>query len=169
MMSQTVDTQDSRANGLPPSDCAWRGIDLCREGDWQEGFYWLSLAADSSVDTNAVPSLFFAFLGYGLAKIQGQVSEGVRLCRRAVDLDIYQPESYLYLASTLLLAGDRRSAIDAVEQGLQIDATHEGLRLLKIQLGRRRQPVLPFLDRQNFVNRSLGLLRHRLFGPTSSA
>ena len=30
-----------------PTEVAWRGIELCREGDWQEGLYHLSLAAEA--------------------------------------------------------------------------------------------------------------------------
>lgn len=168
MRSQAVSETDSRPGDAPPGELAWRGIELCRRGEWQEGFYWLSLAADATVETNAVPSLFFAYLGYGLARFQDETVEGVRLCRRAVELDIYQPENYYYLASTLLLAGDRRSAIDAIEEGLQIDASHRGLKELKREIGQRRRPVVPFLPRQNLLNRSFGRLRHRLFGPRDS-
>ena len=168
MSSQAVDDLDSRPGDVAPSELAWRGIELCRRGEWQEGFYWLSLAADATVETCAVPSLFFAYLGYGLARFQGEVDEGVRLCRRAVELDMYQTENYYYLALTLLLAEERRLAVDAVEQGMQIDATHEGLKALKADIGERRRPVLPFLPRTNFLNRSLGRVRHRLFGPSQS-
>lgn len=167
MTVHAVDASDSQTD-LPPEELAWRGIELCRQGDWQEGFYWLSLATTVTVETEAVPSLYFAFLGYGLARFHGEIAEGLKLCRRAVDLDIYQPENYYYLASTLLLTGDRRSAIDAIEQGLQVDATHAGLKELMVDLGRRRAPVLPFLPRAHLLNRWLGRARHRLIGPRKS-
>lgn len=165
MTTPAADNLDSRPDDVPPSELAWRGIELCRQGEWQDGFYWLSLAADATVETASVPSLFFAYLGYGLARFQGEMDEGVRLCRRAVELDMYQAENYFYLASTLMLAGERRSAVDAVDRGMQIDATDGGLKALKAEIGERRLPVLSFLPRHNFLNRSLGRLRHRLFGP----
>ena len=107
-------------------------------------------------------------LGYGLARFHGEVDEGLRLCRRAVEIELYQPENHYYLAATYLLAGDRRSAIDALEQGLQVDATHAGLKELMADLGRRRSPMLPFLPRRHVLNRWLGKVRHRLFGPRKS-
>ncbi len=165
MTAQMVNSPESEPH-VAPGELAWRGIELCRQGQWPEGYYWLSQAADNTVETSSVPSLFFAYLGHGLAKLQGEVDEGLRLCQRAVDLELYQPENYYYLAATHLLAGERRSAVDVVERGLQIDATHEGLRALKAEIGQRRSPVLRFLPRHNFVNRSLGRLRHRLFGPS---
>lgn len=167
-MTTAADYLDSRPDDVPPAELAWRGIELCRRGEWQDGFYWLSLAADATVETTSVPSLFFAYLGYGLARYQGEMDEAIRLCRRAVELDMYQTENYYYLASTLLLAGDRRSAVDVVDRGLQIDASDAGLKSLKAEIGERRSPVLPFLARNHVVNRSLGRIRHRLFGPRST-
>lgn len=169
MTNLAADDLDSRPDDVPTSDLAWRGIELCRDGDWQEGFYWLSLAADATVETASVPSLFFAYLGHALARLQGQMGEGIRLCRRAVELDMYQAESYYYLASTLLLAGDRRSAVDVVDRGIQIDATDDHLKSLKAEIGQRRSPVLPFLPRRHIVNRSLGRIRHRIFGPPKAS
>ncbi len=145
-----------------PSEAAWRGIEFCRRGDWQEGLYWLSLAADVKGDTSELPSLFFAYLGYGLARYQGRMKQGLELCRRSVELEFYQPENYYFLAQTHLLTGDRRSAIEAIEGGLQVDSTHDGLSGLRDELGARLPPVLSFLPRQHPLNRTLGRLRHRL-------
>ena len=164
MKAQAVDSPESQPH-VQPGELAWRGIELCRQEEWQEGFYWLSQAADVTVETNAVPSLFFAYLGHSLARLQGEFDEGLRLCQRAVDLGLYQPENYYCLAATHLLAGERRSAVDVVEQGLQIDAAHQGLRELKAEIGQRRKPVLRSLPRRHFLNRTLGRLRHWLFGP----
>ncbi len=144
---------------------AWHGIDLCRQGDWQEGLYWLSMAADSKVETSSVPSLFFSYLGYGMARDRGELEEGLRLCRRAVSIDVYQPENYGFLARALLLKGDRRAAFDILARGLQLDARHPSLIQLRGDLGERRRPVLPFLPRGHFLNRTLGRWRHRLIGP----
>lgn len=147
-----------------PAEVAWRGIELCREGDWKEGLYWLSLAAGVKQDSSDLPSLFYAYLGYGIARYQGKPRDGVKLCRHAIELEFYQPENYFFLAQTYLLLGDRRSANDAIERGLQVDSDHDGLRSLKGELGSRRPPVLSFLPRKHFVNRLLGQLRHRILG-----
>ena len=145
-------------------DHARRGIELCRRGDWEEGFYFLSVAAESGLETGDMPSEFFAFLGYGLARYQDEVQTGLKLCRRAVEIDGYQTAGHYLLARTYLLAGDRRSAVKAVERGLRIDATSDALLALKAEMGARRPPVLPFLSRRNILNRTLGRLRHRLVG-----
>lgn len=147
-----------------PAEVAWRGIELCRNGKWQDGLYWLSLAAEADAKTSELPSLLFSYLGFGIAKVQGRHGEGIRVAKLGVELDIHQPESYFLLAETHLLRGDRRSAIGVIENGLLIDASNRGLLELKAQLGLRRRPVLPFLPRRHVLNRWLGKLRHRLLG-----
>ena len=147
--------------GANPAEVAWRGIELCRDGDWKEGMYWLGMAAGIR-GRSEMPSQFFSYLGYGIARYQGQKSQGLKLCRHALDLEFYQPENYLYLARTHLLLGDRRSAVDAVERGLEIDAGNDELLTLRDDLGTRRPPVLPFLSRRNPLNQLLGRMRHRL-------
>lgn len=142
-------------------DAAWRGIGLCRRGDWQRGMYWLSKAAGSCAHSGALPAVFFAYLGFGLARYQGKHSQGLMLCRRAVELERYQGDSYLFLARTHFLIGDRRSAWSVVERGLEIDAGNTDLLGLRRELGQRRAPVLPFLARSHPLNRALGRVRHR--------
>ncbi len=157
---------DTRA---PAVESARRGIEICRQGDWQEGFYHLSLAAEAPGETGALPSQFFAFLGYCLARVQGEVGQGLKLCRRSVEIDPYEGEGYYYLARTFLLAGDRRSAIDARERGLRNDAGCRPLLELRSEMGERRPAVLPFLPRRHFLNRTLGRLRHSLLGARRTA
>lgn len=166
-MTTAIDPE--RNNPADPAEVAWRGIELCRQGDWTEGLYWLSLAAGVKQDSTDLPSLFYAYLGYGIARYQGKTRDGVKLCRHAIELEFYQPENYYFLAQTYLLLGDRRSASDAIERGLQVDSDHDGLRTLKNELGLRRPPVVAFLPRKHFVNRFLGQVRHRILGRKGGA
>ncbi len=147
-----------------PVEIAWKGIELCRQGDWNEGLYMLSQAAADEGSGHELPALFYSYLGYGVAKHQKQIAHGLRLCKRAVELELYQPESYYFLAQTQLLDGDRRAAFKVAERGLRIDSTHAGLIELKSTLGERRRPVIASLARRHPLNRFLGRLRHRLLG-----
>ncbi len=149
-------------SGAEPADIAWKGIELCRQGDWKEGLYWLSLAAQAKEETDELPALFYSYLGYGVAKYQKQKQQGLKLCRRAVEIEFYQPEAYYFLACAHLLLEDRRAAVDVVERGLEVDSSHPGLTALRTELGERLSPVLSFLPRRHAVNRWLGLARHRL-------
>jgi len=163
-----MSTNEAHSREAQDIEAAWKGIEMCRHGDWQEGLYWLSLAAGQEAGEEEgirpeFPALYYSYLGFGVAKYQKQQQQGLRLCQRAVDLEIYQPEAYYFLARTHLLDGDRRRAFDVVERGLQVDSSHSGLITLKSELGERRSPVLSFLPRRHPLNRWMGMTRHRLF------
>lgn len=155
------------------ADLAWHGIELCRRGDWQEGLCWLGRAAEAEGQGAAAapghppPALFYAYLGYGIARYQGDGERGLELCRRAVEMEHYLSEGYAFLARTHLLLQDRRSAIEVVELGLEIDAANDDLLEIHAELGKRRPPVLRSVPRRHFANRWLGRIRHRLLGPRS--
>jgi tetratricopeptide (TPR) repeat protein len=144
------------------TELAWRGVEHCRQGEWTLGLYWLSLAAESAPGGEGLPALFYSYLGYGMARFEGNRRQGLELCRRAVELELYQPEAYYFLAETCLLVGDRRSAAEVLEQGLDIDPEHRDLQALERQMGERQAPILTFLPRQHRLNRWLGRLRYGL-------
>ncbi len=139
-----------------------RGLERCRQGDWQDGMVDLAWLAERA-GRGDVPALCYSYLGYGLAHKKGQVKRGLKLCRHAVKLEFYQPECYVNLAQTALLSKRyRHLAATAVLDGLQVDAEHPQLIELSKRLGVRRQPVLSFLSRKNILNRILGWFRHQI-------
>lgn len=137
------------------------GIAACRDGNWSVGIDRLSAAAEAK-SSGEVNSLMYSYLGYGIAKYKNRKREGLALCEHAVKIEFFQPENQLNLARTLMLNGNRRKAVEAIERGLKIDADHHELRNLLLEIGHRRRPVLGFLGRDNFLNVFLGRLRHSL-------
>lgn len=152
---------ERREPDADPSEIAWRGIDLCRAEQWQEGLFWLSSVVDCEADEDSLPPLMFAFLGHCMARLEGQHEEGIRLGRRALELELHQPEAYVLLARTYLLIDDRRQAFTTTQSGLQVDSENPDLLELRQMLGERRRPVFTFLPRQHFLNRYAGRIRHR--------
>lgn len=139
-----------------------RGLERCRNGDWQDGLVDLAFLAERGSHGD-VPALCYSYLGYGLAHHRGQVKKGLRLCQHAVKLEFYQPECYLNLARTALLDDRyRRKAANAVLDGLEIDPEHPELLELQQRIGARRPPIIPFLSRRNLLNQILGWIRHQL-------
>jgi len=139
-----------------------RGIDCCRRGDWNEGLRQLGQIAERG-DPD-LPGIYYSYLGYGIALRERRVREGLQLCRHSVKVEFYQADNYLNLARTCVLARQRSGAVRAVLDGLKIDSHHPGLRAMRRELGIRGRPILPFLDRANFLNQFLGRLRHALRG-----
>lgn len=143
---------------LPDAEAA---VELCRRGQWERGVDQLARLAEQG---SALGAIGYSYLGYGVARTRRQIADGRRLCRHAVKMEFYQPEAFLNLARTELLAGDRRSAVAALESGLALDPDHGELLALGREMGRRRPPVLGFLSRDNFLNQILGRLRHTARG-----
>lgn len=141
------------------SAIAEEGIALCRTGNWLRGMELLRTVAEDEGRHGELPSQFYSYLGFGVARFERRYREGLRLCRHAVKRD-YQPENYLNLARTYMLVGDRKRAVRAVSTGLKIDPSYPRLRELWSEMGMRKRPVLSFLSRDHVLNRVLGKIRH---------
>lgn len=140
------------------------GVQLCREGQWEKGLDRLREVANGSIDPQKLPGTFFSFLGYGMANLHGRKEEGLKLCKRAIEIEFYQADNYVNLARLHLLLKQRREAIDTIEAGLKIDPDHAALNDLHDRIGMRRAPVVGSLGRTHFINRILGKLRHDFAG-----
>jgi tetratricopeptide (TPR) repeat protein len=139
-----------------------KGIDLCRQGEWKDGLFVLGRIADSG--RAGLPGIFYSYLGYGLALYQKRTEEGLKLCKHAVKIQFYEPDNYLNLARTALLASDRAEAVQAVRRGLKVDRNNAQLKELYREMGIRQLPVIRFLSRSNPLNLILGKLRAHIFG-----
>lgn len=138
------------------------GIDHCRAGRWDKGVEYLHYVAARAPEGLGEAGLFLSYLGCGLARTQGRAAEGLALCEQAVKVEFYQPENWANLAEVLLLSGRRGEAINAIEQGIDIDSRYGRLEVIHRRIGRRRAPVLPWLPRSNPLNHLLGKVRSQL-------
>lgn len=84
------------------------------------------------------------------------LKEGIALCQTAMKSDRRAPEVYLCLAQLYLMANARKQAWETIHQGLSYGPTHGGLIGLEAEMGVRKRPVVPFLDRGNPINVHLG-------------
>lgn len=114
-----------------------------------------------AVELDTKNSFYLSYLGLALAKAGGKWEKAEELCSTAVRMNRTQAELYINLCEIYRLAGKRQDAIETLDRGLQL--TKRDARLVKAlsKFGMRRPPVLSFLDRQHFLNRQLGRLRHR--------
>jgi tetratricopeptide (TPR) repeat protein len=140
------------------------GIDHCRAGRWDKGVEYLRYVAEREPQGLSDAGLFLSYLGCAVARTQGRSVEGLALCEQAVKVEFYQPENWANLAEVLLLCGRRAEAINAVEQGTDIDSRYGRLREIHRRLGERRTPVVRFLPRSNPVNHLLGRVRAQIRG-----
>lgn len=101
-----------------------------------------------------------SFFGLALALMQRKYKPAIDLCRRAIDLEFYNGDHYANLARVYVAAGNRKKAVETADQGLKLIHDHEYLKKVRAELGVRARPSVPFLDRTNPINVSLGQARH---------
>jgi hypothetical protein len=158
-MSSRIESQN---DGASPKDLAESAIEICRAGDWSRGLAILAELVKERGLSDSVPGVAYSFLGYGIARYQRQVKEGLRLCQHAVKAQFYHPDCHLNLARVQVLAKNRKAAVTAIAQGLSLDPRNTALRELQNEIGVRKQPVVGFLSRNHMVNRTLGKLRKQV-------
>ena len=141
-------------------DHAEEGLRLCRQGDWNKGLPVLASVLENRWPGEEAPGIIYGYLGYGVARFQGKVRDGLRLCRHAVKEEFYEADNHYNLARVHMLDNDRKSAVASIERGLRLNPEHPGLLDFKREVGIRRNPVLGFLDRNHPLNVLLGRIRH---------
>ncbi len=102
-----------------------------------------------------------SYLGYCIAMERGQITEALNLCRAAIEAEPHNPEHYLNLGRVYLKAKRKDDAIAELRRGLSFGDNKEIKALLE-GLGLRKRTVFPFLSRNNFLNKYVGLILSRL-------
>ena len=137
-----------------------QGIKLLRNGQSAEALEYLRHAAES----NQQNPYYLSFLGVSIARAQRKWAAAVKLCETALSLRRSDAQLYLNLAEVYVSAGRRDDAIAVLDRSLMYLRADARIKRARANLGRRGSPVLSFLDRGHFLNRSLGKLRHRVLG-----
>jgi tetratricopeptide (TPR) repeat protein len=115
---------------------------------------------DSPPIRNPKDASGLSYFGLALAVMQKKFKPAIDLCRRAIDLEFYNADHYANLARVYTLAGNRRKALETLEQGMKVGPENEYLLEVRKELGVRARPAVPFLDRAHPINVSLGQSRH---------
>lgn len=135
-----------------------RGMAAVEREDYQQGFQILSriytLSSDDPVDG-------LSHYGVCVALLHKKHREGLRLCQRAIDIQFYNSVHYANTTKVYLNAGNRKKAVAVLEQGLQRLPKDQVLMDLRERIGWRRGNPIPFLHRDNFLNRAIGKRRAR--------
>jgi tetratricopeptide (TPR) repeat protein len=138
-------------------------IEATREDDYLRALN-LFIEAYGTEDMPALQSSKSAqglsYYGLCLALVRKQYKAAIDLCRRAIDLEFYNPDHYANLGRVYLTAGNRKKALETVEAGLKLSEHHDALLAVRRMIGIRERPAVPFLDRSNPINVSLGQARH---------
>ncbi len=95
---------------------------------------------------------------YGYARILSGDFNSIELCRHAAHKMNADADVHYILARAEMFCKNRLRAVRAIEHGIHLEPHHEGLGFMKKKLGFRQFRPLPFLPRNNVLNRSIGKL-----------
>ena len=155
------------------------GVAAAKAEDYERGLIFLTeaynrfaqrveLKGDAAVGSgtaasrDVVPAVALSYYGLCLALHKGHYKEAARFCEVAIANERVVGEHYLNLARVWDAGGNRRKTVEAIERGLASSPRYSTLQKFRDQIGMRSQPVLPFLTREDPLNKALGKLRFRL-------
>lgn len=93
---------------------------------------------------------------YGFSRVLNGYTDGIELCSDALKGDPKDGDLYLNLARAELFNGNRKIAVEIMDQGLLVDKFHQGLLELKDKIGYRSRSPIPVLKRRNPLNEMIG-------------
>jgi tetratricopeptide (TPR) repeat protein len=104
---------------------------------------------------------YISFLGLSIARAQRKWEQASELCEIAVQLKPTEMQFHLNLGEVYASAGLREKALDKLDDAMELFGEDTRLKQARSKVQNRRNPLVPFLGRQHFLNRELGKLRHR--------
>jgi Flp pilus assembly protein TadD len=132
------------------------GVALLKNGYPQRALVRLRRA----FETEKHNPFYLSFLGLLIARAERKWDQACELCEIALQLRRQEAQFYLNLAEVYASADRRTKALDTLDAGLALFGEDERLKHAWSKLEKRRSPVLPFLRRENVLNRKFGKLRH---------
>ena len=126
------------------------GLENLKSGDTGKALDLL----EQAVELERNP-LYCSTLGVCLAKGKGDFKRAVSLCKEAIKKEPKNSVHFLNLGRVYILANQKKEAIRIFYMGLRYSENREIIAELN-RIGRRRRPIIPFLERSNPLNKILG-------------
>jgi Flp pilus assembly protein TadD len=134
-----------------------QGVQLLKGGYSQKALVELRRC----VEIESSNPYYLSFLGVAMARSEKKWAEATKLCETALQLKRKELQLHLNMAEVYVGAGHRERAIETLDRARESFGPDVRLVKARSRIEKRRAPILPFLDRQNALNKSLGKLRHR--------
>jgi len=114
-------------------------------------------------EMSQIDPLYLSFYGASLSIINKNHGLGENLCRCALQSGKEYPEIFLNLGRVLELAGKKQNAVRVLRNGYRLHSNNLNLLEALQQLSPRGRVPLPFLDRDNILNKYSGIIIRRSF------
>lgn len=128
-----------------------RGIELSKRGKYNEAMKYLT---EKSVKGHVTATSHFA-----MCTVLSDCEKAIEINKAALKREDHNPEIYLNMGKLYNMLNKRELAYRALNQGFSIDPYHQGIKGILKLMGQRRKPPVPFLSRDNILNKTLGFLR----------
>ncbi len=104
---------------------------------------------------------YMSWYGVTLVLVERNWNLGVVLCEQALRQSGPDPDLLLNQARVHLALNQRERAVRAILRGIELWPQDARLAHARDAIGTRRKPIIPFLSRNNPLNRLLGRIRYR--------
>lgn len=133
-----------------------RGKEELDMGDWLSAL----TSFEKAVQLECSP-VHCSFLALCIARERGLYRKAIAICQEAIAMEPANPLHLLNLGRIHLLRGEKIEAIRVFREGLKAGRNQRIVEELE-RLGIRKPPVIPFLSRNNPINKYLGMIFSRL-------
>lgn len=133
-----------------------KGVEAINNGDMVSALAFFERV--TSIDSTPVNRSYLAFC---IARERGQFKKAISMCEEAMKEEPENSVHYLNLGRVYLLSGQRTDAMQILREGLHHEENKDIVDEL-IKLGMRKPPVIPFFERDNLLNKYLGIVFTRL-------
>jgi tetratricopeptide (TPR) repeat protein len=127
----------------------------------KKGYYKAALKCFEEEKCYMLRPFAMSYYALCLARVKKDYENAISLCITALKRAFYSPEIYVNLGRILILSDRKAHALKAFRKGLMLDDTHPGLIRERHAMGLRRRPLIPYLSRENPVNKFFGVLTRR--------
>jgi len=142
----------------PAESCYLKGMRELKIGNHMDALvhFEAALELEKKYDQHIPQARYLSHYGLCIAVVSKKTKEAVDYCKKAVELEFYNPDLFHNLGYVYLLAGMRQEARNAFMEGLKMQNNHREILTELKRMGKRRKPILPFLPRSHILNKIAG-------------
>jgi predicted Zn-dependent protease len=133
-----------------------RGMEALEREETVAALAWF----EKALEKERSPACLSCF-AFCIARQRGQYKKAVSLCLEAMQQEPNNSLHYLNLGKIYLLDKNKAEAIKVFREGMHHQSNAQIIQELE-KLGPRKLPVIPFLKRNNPLNKYLGIILSRL-------
>ncbi len=142
-----------------PAESTFRkGLRELKNGNYKDALVHLeaSIELQKKYYGKVSQAKYLSYYGLCLSIATNNLKEAVKFCKKAVELEFYNPDLFHNLGLVYLLSGMRKEAYQTFMEGLKMQHNHREIILELKKMGVRKRPMFSFLPRSHLLNKIAG-------------